>query len=505
MLIFYSTRKSNPTYKKNILKSCKTDVRIEEFVNENQYSLTESYNKALDMCDDDEILVLMHDDIELPKNWDVKINELFETSDYGIIGVAGSTSLSKSAIWWENQADLAGIVSHEKTINNVIKKYDTHFSYEHDFIMRTCCLDGVFFALKKDRVKTRFNENIKGFHFYDVSFTFENHLKGVKVGVTTQIKVHHKSIGQVTKSWHDNRLVFLKEYDKYLPVFCNPVLEDIAKDAIVDIKETSIGVIILTKNKIDILKKCLSSLIEKTDSRINLNIVIGDTGSSEESIFELKEYIKSVDKENIKLSLDYQFFYNFAKNNNYICKNYFKDEELLLFCNNDIELVNNALDLMVQTYQKRKQKCGTVGCRLLYPNLKIQHGGIIMYVDETKKTYFTHLGLKTYYAAGSNLTSKLIGSTGAFLLINRENFLKLNGFNEETTECFEDVILNIESRSVLGKINYYEGNAVCLHHESLTRNEDPNQIERMSNDYNKVLMPKIIKYKNSLKNFILIR
>lgn len=504
MHIFYSTRKSNPTYKKNILKSCVTDVTIEEFVNENQYSLTECYNKALDNCPDDGILVLMHDDIELPKNWDAKILELFETSDYGIIGVAGSTSLSKSAIWWENQSDLAGIVSHEKKQNGVTKRYDTSFSYEHDFIMRTCCLDGVFFALKKDRIKTRFNENIKGFHFYDVSFTFENHLKGVKVGVTTQIKVHHKSVGQVTKSWHDNRLVFLKEYDKYLPVSCKPVLEDIAKDVATTITETSIGVIILTKNKIDILKKCLNSLIAKTNPKINLNIVIGDTGSSEESVLELKKYIKTVDNQNIRIQIDYQFFYNFAKNNNYICKNYFKDEELLLFCNNDIELVNNALDIIVETYQKRKEKCGTVGCRLLYPNLKIQHGGILMY-NKDKKVHLTHLGLKTDYAAGSKLTSNLVGSTGAFLLINRENFLKLNGFNEETTECFEDVILNFETRSVLRKINYYEGKAVCLHHESLTRNEDPNQIERMLNDYNKVVLPKINKYKNLLKNFILIQ
>ena len=35
----------------------------------------------------------------------------------------------------------------------------------------------------------------QGFHFYDLDFTFNNHLNGVKIGVIYDIKITHKSPG----------------------------------------------------------------------------------------------------------------------------------------------------------------------------------------------------------------------------------------------------------------------------------------------------------------------
>jgi GT2 family glycosyltransferase len=504
MLYFYSTRSAASEYQNKVKKSCKTDVRIHEFINDGQYSLTESYNKALDMCLDGEILVLAHDDIVLPYGWDEKLINIFETTDYGIIGAAGSASMNNSGVWWENRGDLAGIVSHEKMDNGKLIKYDSFFSDDHDFVMNVCVVDGVFIALKKDRIKARFNEKITGFHFYDVSFSLENFLNGVKVGVTTAFKVHHKSVGPITQSWHNNRAIFLQEYGENLPASCTPDLSYFAVQPKVDLKPTNIGVVILTKDKIDYVKKCVSSLIEKTNPILNLDIVIGDTGSSSQSLIELREYISSVSKENVKLRIYKLPYYNFAKNNNDIVKDCFSDQELLLFCNNDIELINNALDLMVSTYQKNRKHCGTVGCRLLYPNNRVQHAGIVIYGKKAGIVGVTHFGLKSYYSGKSKLTGTFVGSTGAFLLMKKTEFEKLKGFNEQTTECFEDVVLNIESIAVLNKINYYQGDAVCYHYESLTRNEDPKQLERLQADFNNVLGPKIEKYRNALKKFILI-
>ena len=507
MLYFYSTRKKSEENRKKILNSLKTDVRIVEFENDNQYSLTQAYNKALDMCGEDEIIVLAHDDIVLPKGWDEKIIEIFETTDYGIIGLAGATSLNKSGIWWENRADLAGIVSHEREINGKLVKYDSEFSSHHDFVMNVCVLDGVFIALKKDRIKKNFNEKIKGFHFYDVCFSVENFLEGVKIGVTTSFKIHHKSIGQVSNSWYFNRNVFLEMYQDLLPIQTRPNLTDIAKINPVQVNSVSVGVVILTKDKIDYLIKCINSLIKKTNKNINLNIVVGDTGSSEESLLALNSYVEQItalDHKNIKLKIHQLDYYNFAKNNNELIKTYFNDEELLLFCNNDIQLINNALDLMVLTYQKNKHRCGTVGCRLLYPNLRIQHAGIILYVDKAKRIGASHYGLKSYYSFNSKLSSNMVGSTGAFLLVNKKLFEKVNGFNENTVECFEDVVLNLDILAKQDKTNFYQGDAVCYHYESLTRDENPDKLQRINRDFVEVLQPKIIEYKHKLKNYIVI-
>jgi len=78
MLYFYSTRKKDEKNYNKILKSCKTNVKIHEFENEGTHSLTQCYNLALNLCEENEILVLAHDDVELEYGWDEKIIEIFE-------------------------------------------------------------------------------------------------------------------------------------------------------------------------------------------------------------------------------------------------------------------------------------------------------------------------------------------------------------------------------------------------------------------------------------------
>ena len=66
-----------------------------------------------------------------------------------------------------------------------------------------------------------------------------------------------------------------------------------------------------------------------------------------------------------------------AKINNDVVFNHItKDHDAILFCNNDITIVNNStIDRMYEVYLKNKKIIGTVGCRLLYPNNTIQHDG----------------------------------------------------------------------------------------------------------------------------------
>ena len=52
---------------------------------------------------------------------------------------------------------------------------------------------------------------------YDVNFCFRNYLENVKIGVTTNIRVTHKSIGETNNSWEKNRVIFSKKYKSNLP------------------------------------------------------------------------------------------------------------------------------------------------------------------------------------------------------------------------------------------------------------------------------------------------
>jgi hypothetical protein len=85
-------------------------------------------------------------------------------------------------------------------------------------IEETVIVDGVFFAIDKSRIKKTFNEDVQGFHFYDLTFCYENHLEGVKVGVSTVIRINHKSIGMTNEQWEENRTKFAETFKDNLPV-----------------------------------------------------------------------------------------------------------------------------------------------------------------------------------------------------------------------------------------------------------------------------------------------
>ena len=214
--IVYCTRESNPAHKEHLISSSGLHKHIEviEIIN-NGESLTKAYNRGLNQAKND-IVVFCHDDITLEtKQWGHKLLKLFaKNQDYGIIGVAGTKFLSTSGQWWENRKKMYGRVAHTHEGKTWLSSYSDDLGQNLEEVVT---VDGVFFAVDKRKLQSNFNENYEGFHFYDVTFCFENFTKGVKVGVTTVIRVNHKSIGMTNESWEANRVKFSEEYKEHLP------------------------------------------------------------------------------------------------------------------------------------------------------------------------------------------------------------------------------------------------------------------------------------------------
>jgi glycosyltransferase involved in cell wall biosynthesis len=110
---------------------------------------------------------------------------------------------------------MCGIVNHESQGKKWESKYSSSLGNE---IREVCLVDGVFIAVHKKRIKKNFVEDFQGFHFYDIPFCVENYLQGVKVGVCTNIRITHKSIGQTNQQWEDNRVLFTQKYAEQLPI-----------------------------------------------------------------------------------------------------------------------------------------------------------------------------------------------------------------------------------------------------------------------------------------------
>jgi len=214
--IGYSTRQHNPeliSYFKKSSGNPKTQV-IEK-INNGEKNLSQVYNEIINESEND-IIVLCHDDIYFDtNNWSNKLVRLFDKNpEYGILGMAGTTHMPISGMWWEDRTKMYGIVNHESEGKKWESRYSNSFE---NSIKSVVIVDGVFIAIHKKRIKELFDESVEGFHLYDVNFCFKNFLSNVNVGVLTNIRLTHKSIGMTNEQWEVNKNIFKEKYKDHLP------------------------------------------------------------------------------------------------------------------------------------------------------------------------------------------------------------------------------------------------------------------------------------------------
>ena len=489
--IVFSTREIDQKFIDHI----RNTVGIKEFevipyTNKNKFSLAELYNKGLREAKYD-IIVFIHDDIAFNhNNWGQALLKQFQNTDYGILGLAGTTDLIKdengiAQRWWAMENRMVGRIRHE--INGKI--INSFYSNRYDHPIQVVCLDGVFIAVNKHRILKLFDERFEGFHYYDVSFTFANHLAGVKVGVVFDIDLTHKSGGNPDKKWHENALIFSKTYGDYIPCGVRPKQVDYDASTIKEFNpgNSFISVVIPTKDKIELVIDCIRSIIDHTHAA-RYEIIIADTGSAIENREKLSSWVNGLDKKpnlfGVRI-LEYDY-YNFAKINNEIVRNHLsKRSNYILFCNNDIKLLNDAVDRCLRLF-KEKKNVGTVGIRLHYGDNSIQHNGMEAFFGFRNVVGFTYRNIHSYYHYNSEVV-EVIGNTAAFLMIERPLFEKFY-FNESYKECYEDIELNLRMLKANRK-NYNIGHAVAYHYESQTRNGNPDKITKQIEDHQNNLLP----------------
>jgi len=492
--IIYSTHKDkeyNEKFKTHLLNSVGlSDVQILEYINHNQYSLAEVYNSGITESIFD-IVVCCHNDIKLENGWGIKLVEEFSKNpDYAIIGKAGSCYMPQSGVYWErmNQT-MVGQVWHHPIGN---KKWLNNYSAKLPYLIPVVTIDGLFISFDKTKIKHRFDESIGKFHFYDHGFTIPNYLDGVKIGVTSSFEITHESVGQPNEEFFFSKEKFVEKYSDKLPLDLKPsdVYVPFIKNDNIKINE-KVAVIIPTKGKLDLLFQCIESFYDHCDTKL-YDIFIADTGSSEDEIKVIEEFVNEVT--NVKL-IKYDY-YNFAKINNDVVRNHIsKDYEFLLFCNNDIKLLNNVIYGMLKI-MKEKNRVGTVGCRLHYEDNTIQHDGVIVTLSKNNELGVNHKNIQTYYPTQFGI-DKVFGNTAGLMMIRKFTFEKCGYFNENYTTCFEDVELNTRCL-LLGLDNYCDSDLVAHHFESQTRGKDVKNREGEFNDFSKILLPFLIKHINTI-------
>lgn len=223
-----------------------------------------------------------------------------------------------------------------------------------------------------------------------------------------------------------------------------------------------VSIIIPTKDKVGFLRHCLNSIQQRTAYK-NYEIVLVDSGSIEPSTHHY--YAELQQLPNI-LRVDFSGKFNFNKVLNLGAKH--AQGEVLLFLNNDTEVID-ADWLSELAGWAIQPEIGIVGAKLLYPDLRIQHAGIVVGMEGhgshifagTREGYSGIFGSVDWYRDYSAVT-------GACMATRREVFEKIGGFDEQYDLVFSDIEFCLRAIHAGYRV-VYNPFARLIHHEGKTR------------------------------------
>ena len=196
-----------------------------------------------------------------------------------------------------------------------------------------------------------------------------------------------------------------------------------------------VSIIIPTRDRVDILKNCIDSIINKTNYK-NYEILIIDNGSVEDKSLEYFDKLKQ--EKNIRvIRVDEPFNYSMLNN---VGVNESKGEFIVML-NNDIEIIDcNWIGTMLG-YAMQKH-VGAVGPKLLFANNTIQHAGVVLGVGEG------HIANHAFYMEARNAIApagRLIvpynysAVTGACIMISKKKYLEVKGLDEKLAVNYNDI------------------------------------------------------------------
>lgn len=226
----------------------------------------------------------------------------------------------------------------------------------------------------------------------------------------------------------------------------------------------SVGVVVPTRNHPELLRRCVQGVREANYDGIRLTIV--DNGSDDR---ETLAYLKGIEDEGVEV-LRRPGPFNYSALNNAAVKGLKTD--FVCFLNNDVEMLDRDWLKMLVSHASRED-IGAVGARLLYPDGTIQHAGVFTgigggaghghrFLREDEAGYFNR----------ARLPQRVSAVTGACLVVARERFMAVGGFDEvEFPVAFNDVDLCLKLNS-RGWQSFYEPRATLIHHESKSRGND---------------------------------
>ena len=243
--------------------------------------------------------------------------------------------------------------------------------------------------------------------------------------------------------------------------------------------DIQVSIIIASGGKLDVLRANLDSLFSKTIFKAYEIVVIDNSRHN-----GIENYIREV--QNLRKNVRYLDWrnkpFNYSAINNAAAREC--TSPVLLFLNDDTSVIEPGwLEAMAELAVR--PEVGAVGAKLLYPDGRIQHAGVVMGIYDNCGHAFKGLdGSTSHYFDFTDVIRNVSAVTGACLMTRAEVFWKVGGFDEvQFAVAFNDIDLCLKIANQGYRV-LYTPHALLHHHEAFSKTSKdivphPQEVEAM--------------------------
>lgn len=393
--------------------------------------------------------------------------------------------LSQDALHWvvasiNDSPGVQLVYSDEDKIDDVGERFDPYFKCEFNHeLMLAQNMVCHFLSVKKSLLDAvgPLRSELDGSQDYDLTLRLVERLKASEIVHVPRVLYHWRACEGSTAAATDNKGYALNAARRAVADHLDRIGQpgDVVPGIIPHYNRVRfklpdpppmVSVVIPTRDKPELISLCLKTVLERT-TYPRFEIVVVDNGSVDDKV---KALYRKVAGSRVRI-LDASIPFNFSRLVNMGAA--VSKGDIILLLNNDIEVLDG--DWMHEMVSHAVHEgVGAVGAKLLYPDGRAQHNGVIVGIGGVAgHSHKFFAGDAPGYFGRAQLHQELSAVTGACLAIKRSVWDQVEGFDEQLGIAFNDVDFCLRVQAA-GYRNIWTPHALLKHHESASRGLEDN-------------------------------
>lgn len=407
----------------------KSDARILYKKLDKNYGISGNTNECIKMATGNFIALFDHDDF---------LHPMVLQKCYEIIKVENADYVYTDEATFQVDLDNIGTYHFKPDYapdNLRANNYICHFStFSKELLDRVGWYDSKYDGSQDHDLILRLTENAKCVkHIPEILYFWRSHPGSVAEDINSKVYAIEAGKKAVLASLERNGMSGSVKSSKAFPTIYR-IKYDL-------LERPMISIIILSQNQACDLEKCVETIHSKTTYK-NYEIIVVKNTTDEKELLQYYDELQEIP--NIQL-LEWDGPFNYSAMNNFAVKH--ATGKYIVFLNDELQVITKEWMEELLMYAQRDD-VAAVGAKLYYPNNTIRHAGVVLGMGKYRTAGYSHykcqrneLGYmgRLYYAQNVSAVS------AACMLISKEVFEQLGGFDEMFVKIYYDVDLCVRA------------------------------------------------------------